>query len=81
MPKEIVMYPWDVHVRGFYEVGYKCIERMIEDDVLVYAQDKKQAKQLAIEAVKEKNATFIFCERIKIKRKDIVKHESEDLQK
>ena len=73
MSKEIVMYPWNVHVLGFYEVGYKGMERMVEEDVTVYAQDKKQAKKLAIDAAKEKNATFVFCERTKIRRKDIVK--------
>lgn len=73
MEKEIVMYPWNVHVRGFYEVGYKCMERQVEADVVVYAHDKKQAKKLAVDAAKEQNATFIFCERIKIKRKDVVK--------
>ena len=26
-----------------------------------------------IDAAKEKNATFVFCERIKVRRKDIVK--------
>jgi hypothetical protein len=73
MSKEIVMYSWEVHVHGYYEVGYKGMERHVQEDVVVYAQNKKQAKKLAIDAAKEKNATFIFCERFKIKRKDIVK--------
>jgi hypothetical protein len=73
MKKEIIMYPWNVHVSGFYEVGYKGMERQVETDVVVYAPDKKQAKKLAIDAAKEQNATFVFCERFKIKRKDVVK--------
>lgn len=70
MPKEIVMYPWNVTVRGYYEYGYKCGEKMIEDDVEVIARNRKEAKKLAEEAIKEKDATFIFS-RIKIKNKDI----------
>lgn len=70
MPKEIVMYPWNVTIRGYYESGYKCGEKMIEDDVEVIARNRKEAKKLAEEAIKEKDATFIFS-RIKIKNKDI----------
>lgn len=70
MPKEIVMYSWNVTVRGYYEYGYKCGEQMIEDDVVVMAQNKKEAKKLAAEAIKEKDATFIFS-KIKIRTRDV----------
>jgi hypothetical protein len=72
MPREIVMHQWNVRVVGYYDVGYKCGEKMIEDEVTVYAMNKKQAKQLAEEAAKEKNTTFVFS-RIKIRGRDIKK--------
>ncbi len=70
MPKELIMYPWNVIVRGYYEYGYRCGEKMIEDDVDVIARNRKEAKKLAIEAIKEKDASFIFC-KIKIRNRDI----------
>lgn len=72
MLKEIVMYPWDVHVTGYYEYGYNGFEREVDIDVRVIARNKKEAKKLAMEEACKQNATFIFS-RMKVKRKDIVK--------
>jgi hypothetical protein len=65
------MYPYNVHVIGHCDYGYRMNGYNIHTDVTVFARDKKHAKQLASQEAKKQNSDFIFA-KIKIKRKDII---------
>ena len=79
MPKDIIMYQWDVHVTCYENQGYKEKFRKVETDVTVIARNRKEAAALAVEAAKEKEMAFIFGEIRKIRRKDIKKYGPENV--
>ena len=74
MPKDIIMYQWNVRVVCLENQGYKEKYRKVETEVIVIARNRKEAAELAIEAAKEKDMAFIFGDIQKIRRRDIKKY-------